>query len=112
MTERLRSPHPGFDKMTPVYNGGPPPPPWPSLGDPRTDDCRHDWNTGWGRKGERQHRCESCGRWIWQRAIWPTERDSSPSRDSDRDGSKTVVFGSTPPSSPAPVSDPETGGAE
>ena len=48
-----------------------PPPPWPTSKDPRTPECRHDWPSPWGRKGETQRLCAHCGRWIWSRSIWP-----------------------------------------
>ena len=33
--------------------------------DPRTSQCRHDWDSGLPAHGERQRECEHCHRWIW-----------------------------------------------
>ena len=50
-----------------------PPPPWTSRTDkdPRTPECKHNWPSKWGKKGEWQRLCNHCGRWIWSRSIWP-----------------------------------------
>lgn len=79
MARDARSPFPGFDRMTPPYDPVryPPPPSWPPAEDARTAECRHDWDNAWGQKGERQHHCTSCDRWIWERSVWPVEEVSA-----------------------------------
>lgn len=52
------------------YDGKYPPPPWP-VKDSREVDCVHGWDSAWGREGERQRRCLSCRRYVWEHC-WPS----------------------------------------